>query len=111
MSETEQVLKSVRFFDKMPKWLRVLLIVLSIITIIYWAIWLAFHIWKYTGKALHWISDPRNWWIYTSVILILVVGGLLLAQFCSDIKPFTHLWNNIVELYDSLKEKIISRID
>jgi hypothetical protein len=104
-------IKRTSFFSRLPKWLRITFIILSIITMIYWICWLFFHIWKAIGKALHWISDPRNWWIYTSVVLILAIGGLLLAQFCSDLKPFTHLWKYVEHLFDIAKKKIIKTID
>lgn len=111
METGQKIEKSITLFSRLPKGLRIALIILSIITVVYWILWLAFRIWKYTGKALHWISEPRNWWIYTSVILILVIGGLILAQFFSDIKPFTHLWNYIVELFDKVKDKVIKMMD
>lgn len=106
----EETIVKATLFSKLPRWLRITLIVISIITLIYWVVFAFFKMWKYFGKALHWISDDRNWWIYTSVILLLVIGALFIAQFCSDLKPFTKLFNQVENLIHLIRKTIANFI-
>ncbi|MGM9971351.1 MAG: hypothetical protein ACI35W_03000, partial [Anaeroplasmataceae bacterium] len=96
--EIEKALTKVSLFSKLPKWLRVILIIISIITIIWWLCWLLLKINKLIRKALAWVSQPRNWYWFEGIALFAIICGLFVAQFCSDFKPFTRLWNNIKDV-------------
>lgn len=96
-------------FSRLPKWCKITLIILSIITIVYWAIFLFIKIWTCVGFCLHWITynEPtkRNWWIYTTCVLILIIGSLVVAEIFSPYKPFTSLKNGFINILNFIKPK------
>lgn len=75
-------------FNKLPKWLRVLIFVLSLITIVYWlgvAIYKLLCLIRVIGAF---IFEERNYWMFLCCILILIIGSLLIAQFSLGLDPF-----------------------
>lgn len=94
------------FFSTLPKWLRIVLIILSIVTVVYW---LGFVIYKllvairYIGAF---IFEKRNYWTFLCCLLILGVGILLAAQFIFNLDPIGQVTNWIIERYNEFKSMI-----
>lgn len=90
--------------SKLPKFLKVLLIILLTLTCVYWIGLFIYKILEAIRKFVHWVSDKRNWWTFLMCIFILAIGSLLLAQFYFDLDPFGKLVNNIVEKWNDFRE-------
>ena len=84
------------WFDRLPKWLRVILLLISIVTLVYWLGFMIYKILSAIRVIGAYIFEKRNYWTFLCCILILIVGGLLLAQYYFNLDPFGKLleWFN-----------------
>lgn len=96
------------WYSKLPKWLQFILLIISLITLVYW---LGFAIYKLLDaiRAIGaFIFDKRNYWTFLTCILILVVGSILLAQYYFNLDPFgkfVEWFNNwLTETVTNLRE-------
>ena len=96
------VVPKLTLFARLPKWLRAILLLVSIITVIYW---LGFSVYKFLS-ALRvigaFIFDKRNYWTAVWCILILCVGAILLGQFYFELDPIGKLIEFITPYYERL---------
>ena len=102
MEEITTTLIKKHWYDKLPKWLKVVLLIVSIITMFYW---LGFMIYKILcGIRIigAFIFEKRNYWTFLCCLLILVIGGLLLAQYYFNLDPF----GAIVAYFNGLIERL-----
>lgn len=106
----EDIVVKATLFSRLPKWLRIVLIIISIITIIYWIGWLLWKLNKLFRKFLEWLAQPRNYYWFEGILLFSILCGLVVAQFCSDFKPFTHLGRGIKDLINNIRELIANII-
>ena len=107
----QEILKTtISPFHKLPKWLRVIVIILSILTIIWWFGWLLYKFNKAFRVFLAWVSQPRNYYWFEGILIFSIICGLFVAQFCSDLKPFTRLFDNIKELINNIRDYLASLI-
>ena len=105
----EQVIKT-SLFSRLPRWLRIILIILSIITVVYW---LGFVIYKLLCAIRcigAFIFESRNYWTFLVCVLILVVGSLLVAQFYLGLNPFGEIYEWFVEKITELRDSIVNLI-
>lgn len=104
-------MESGSFFSRLPKWLRVLLIIASIITLVYW---LGFIVYK-TLSAIRvvgsFIFEKRNYWTFIGCIVILLIGTLVVAQFWLGLDPIGHLQDFVLEKFELIKEWISNQIN
>lgn len=87
------------WYNKLPKWLQSLLLIISLVTFVYWVGFLFYKILDAIRKIGAFIFDNRNYWTFLTCILILVVGALLLGQFYFNLDPFGKMadgFNNMV---------------
>ena len=108
--EQEIINNTISPFHKLPKWLRVIVIILSILTIIWWICWLLYKFNKAFRVFLAWVSQPRNYYWFEGILIFSIICGLFVAQFCSDLKPFTRLFDNIKELINNIRDYLASLI-
>ena len=97
------------FFSKLPKWLRVLLIIASIVTLVYWVGFLLYKILCAIRVIGAFIFDKRNYWTFLGCIVILLVGTLLVAQFLLGLDPIGQIKEFILEKIEIIKEFIINK--
>lgn len=97
------------FFSKLPKWLRVLLIIASIITIVYWVGFLLYKILCAIRVIGAFVFEKRNFWMFLGCIVILLVGTLLVAQFWLGLDPIGRLQELILEKFEIVKTFIIEK--
>lgn len=79
------------WYKHLPKWLRIIVIALLSITFIYFTLIMLYKFWSLVGKMLHWISDTRNWWIYSTALMIVFIGFLIISELYGDWKPFSSI--------------------
>lgn len=100
------------FIQKLPKWLRFILIFLSIITIVYWIIYLIYKILCLIRFILAFISEKRNYWTFLVVLLLIGICALLLGEFYFNLEPFEKMvaWfkDSINSIRDWISEMIKS---
>ena len=97
-------------FNKLPKWLRVVLIFVSIITLVYWIGFIIYKLLSAVRVIGAFIFESRNYWTFLCCILILVVGSLLVAQFFLELNPFGEITEWGRSQITNLRDSFISMI-
>lgn len=82
------------WFDKLPKPLRVILTIISIITVVFWLCKLIFLILKMNRIVMAYIFDKDHYW--TFVICLLMIGLAFAIFYQVEYNVFGKLWNEIV---------------
>lgn len=94
-------------FSRLPKWLRVVLLTLSILTVVYWLGFLIYKLLCAVRVIGAFIFDKRNYWTFLICIVILLVGSLLMAQFYFGLDPFGKMAAWFVQKWDEFREILI----
>lgn len=89
--------------SNMPKFLKILIEVLLTLTCVYWIGVLIYKILEGLRIFMHWTSDKRNWWTFLMCVAILVVGGLIIAQFFLGLDPFGKMWQGILNTFNNFR--------
>ena len=75
------VIGVVKFLNKLPKGLRVVIYVLLGLTVIFWVLFLLAQILEVVRKVVHWMSQKSVFWTGFYALAILCVGTFLVAEF------------------------------
>lgn len=105
----EKVVKQT-LFSKMPKWLKTILIILSILTLVYWVGFVVIKILSALRFILQEISKKEHWWFFIVTMLIVGIVALLLSQFVFGLDPFGKLASWCCEIFDNIKDAFIDWI-
>lgn len=89
------------WFDRLPKPLRIILIIISIVTIIFWLCKLIFNLLKINRIVMAYIFDKDHYW--TFVICLLMIGLAFATFYQVEYNVFGNLWNEIVNYAKELK--------
>lgn len=103
-------MNSTSFFSRLPRWLRVFLIIASIITLIYWIIFITYKILCAIRVFGAFIFDKRNYWTFLFCIFILALGTLLISQFVLNLNPIGKFVDFMLEQYNYIKQTIAEKI-
>ena len=104
----EQV--KIPFFRRLPKWLRIILIILSILTMVYWIGYITYKILCGVRVFGAFIFDKRNYWTFLTCIAILLIGTLLVAQFALGLDPIGKAYQYIIDQFNNLRDIIGNKI-
>lgn len=107
MEEVLTPIKKIHWYSNFPKWVKVLLLIVSLITMVYWVGFIIYKILSAIRSIGAFIFDKRNYWVFLTCILILVVGALLIAQFYFDLNPFGQFYEWLLEQKDYTIQWII----
>ena len=102
----EQIIKKLHWYDKFPRWLKIILLIISIITIVYWIGLMLYKILCAIRVIGAFVFEKRNYWTFLCCILILVLGGLLLAQYYFNLDPFGKIVERTSDLIQSIRDSI-----
>ena len=100
-------------FQSLPKWLRIILIpigiliILSIITVIYWAILLIYKILKINRIIMEYVFKEDHYWTFVICLIMILISALLLSQFVFGLDPFGKFINSIIEKINEIKNNLI----
>ena len=94
----------VSWFSKLPKWLKIILLTLSIVTVVYWLGFVIYKILEAVRIIFAYIFEKRNYWTFLICVLILIVGSLLIAQFYFNLDPFGKMANWFIAKWNELRE-------
>ena len=83
----EQVLKK-HWYSGFPKWLKAILLVISIITVIYWLGFLVYQILKAVRCVFAYIFEKEHYWTFIICLFLIFISALLVAQFYYGLDPF-----------------------
>jgi hypothetical protein len=92
-----------RFYDNLPKWAKVLVMVLTILTLVWWVglfIYKFLCLFRVIGEF---IFDKRNYWTFLVCILILGIGSLLVAQFLLGLDPIGNVINWFIDRFNEIR--------
>lgn len=106
----QQVIKR-SLFSKMPKWLQIILTILSIITVVYWLGFMTYKILSAIRCVGAFIFEKRNYWTFLTCILILALGTLIVSQFVLGLDPLGTAYNWLIDRLKDLKSFIIEAIE
>ena len=108
----QQIINEVKnsLFSRLPKWLRITLILLSIITMVYWLGFITYKVLSAIRVVGAFVFEKRNYWTFLVCILILVVGSLLVAQFYLDMNPFGEIYEWFIREITELRDSFINMI-
>lgn len=98
------------FFKRLPKWLRITLIVLSILTMVYWIGYITYKILCGVRIFGAFIFDKRNYWTFLTCIAILLIGTLLVSQFALGLDPIGKAYQYIINQFKNLRDIIGNKI-
>ena len=97
-------------FSRLPKWLQVILIVISIITVVYWLGFVVYKVLSAIRCIGAFIFEKRNYWTFLCCILILLVGTFIVAQFVLGLDPWGNFTNWVTDSINYLKGLVIEAI-
>ena len=106
----EQVVIKASLFSRLPKWLRVILILLSIITVVYWLGFIIYKLLCAIRAVGAFIFETRNYWTFLACILILIIGSLLIAQFILGLDPWGNVVNWVIDRWNDFKGLLIEAL-
>ena len=104
----EMAIKNIKkhWYSNFPKWLKAVLLIISIITLIYWVGVIIFKILSGIRVIGAFLFEQRNYWTFLMCILILIVGSLLIAQFALDMNPFGKFYEWILSKIQEVRSSI-----
>lgn len=97
-------------FSKLPKWLRVILIIVSIITLVYWLGFIVYKLLTAIRCVGAFIFEARNYWTFLGCILVLAIGTLIVAQYVLGLDPLGQASNWVIDRWNDLKGFLIEAI-
>lgn len=93
-----------------PRWLKVLIKILLIITVIYWFTILIYKLIDLIRSILHFITEKNNWWMFVICLVVLVVGAILLGEYYFGLEPFAKIEAWFLEIVEQVRNFIRSKI-
>ena len=96
------IISVVKFLNKLPKGLRVVIYVLLGLTVVFWVLFLLAQILEVVRKVVHWMSQKSVFWTGFYALVILCVGTFLVAEFVlhlgwwDKLVAFFTNWFNVV---------------
>ena len=105
----QEVIKK-KIWNIMPKWLKIVLITLSIITVVFWLGFLLYWILEIFRKFLVLISDKKGFWIFIVLFIIFSITVLILMQFVWGLNPFGKLYDNLINLINNIRDMLAEKI-
>lgn len=102
----EEIKKELKkhWYSNLPKWLKILLLIISLITLVYWLGLMLYKILNAIRVIGAFIFEKRNYWTFLTCILILITGALILAQFYFNLDPVGKIANWFNNNFSNLRE-------
>lgn len=88
------------WYSGLPKWLKIVLLILSIITLVYWFGFMLYQILKGFRVIGAYIFEQRNYWTFILCVFLIIISALLIAQFYYNLNPFGKFINWLTGLFD-----------
>ena len=107
------------WYSNLPKWIKVILLILSLVTVVYWVgrlvvlILEAFRtllelVFIYLGMALLWVSENfferKNFYTGIAWVFIAVVGCVLICEFVFDLGIFEKVANWALDVWEMFRQ-------
>lgn len=99
-----------KLLNRIPKWLKIVLITISIITMVYWLGLMVYKILCAVRIVGSFIFSPRNYWTFLCCIVILIVGSLVIAQVYFGLDPFGKIEDKLINCLEYFKQLLIGLI-
>lgn len=96
--------------SKLPRVLKVLIYALLTITCVYWLGMMIYKILETIRIFINWTSTRRNWWTFLMCILIVVVGGIIVAQFFLGLNPIGNFLEQMKNWWQEIKADFVEAI-
>lgn len=94
------------FFSRLPKWLKITLIIISILTLVYWVGFIVIKILSLVRFILQEISKKEHYWFFIVTMLVVGIVALLLSQYVFGLDPFGKIGDWCTETYDKIINEV-----
>ena len=94
----------------MPRWLQILIEVVLTLTVVYWLGYIIYKMIDILRIFLHSMTEKKIWWVSLCIITICAIITLLILEFATDIKPFTHFGAWVVTMYNNVRNSLANLI-
>ena len=98
------------WYSGFPRWLKAILLILSIVTMVYWLCYITIKILSAIRVVGSYFFQKEHYWMFLGCILILIVGGLLLGQFYFELNPFGKALDWVIDFWEGLRNDIAGMI-
>lgn len=109
MDKSDQIISNVvkksTWYARLPKWLRVLLLIASIVTIFYWICFCVYWILKFIQIIGSFIFDKNHYWVFLITIILSTLTMLIIAQICG-FNPFGKMFDFFKDKFEWIRETI-----
>jgi len=124
----EEIIKTVvktHWYSNLPKWLKVILLILSLVTVVYWVgrlIAIILEAVRQLGdlafkglsiafnKVGSFLFDEKKFYTYISCVVIAVIACVLVCEFVFDLGVFEKVANWALEIWERFKETMTDLI-
>ena len=110
MQELAQETIKKHWYSGLPKWLKAILLIISIVTVVYWFGFIVYQILKAIRCVGAYIFDKNHYWTFIICIFLIAISALLLAQFYFNLDPFGKFIDWLTNLFDSFIGKFLNEI-
>ena len=94
------------WYSNFPKWLKLLLFFISIITMVYWVGLVTYKILCAIRIVGSFIFEKRNYWTFLCCIAILIIGSFIMAQFVLGLDPYGKIVEELNKFWDTIIIKL-----
>ena len=101
----DEILKK-HWYSNFPRWLKIVLLIASIITVIYWLGVMIYKILCAIRVMGAFIFEKRNYWTFICCVAILLIGSLIMAQGLLGLDPIGKALNYLSAQLEVLREYI-----
>lgn len=96
--------------SNLPKWLKLLIDIALTLTVIYWLGYMFYKIVDILRIFLHTLTEKKIFWIEFGVVVVAFLGVTLFLQFNTEIKVYTNLYNDLLDIFNISRDFIADKI-
>ena len=91
--------------SKMPFILKLILYIVLLITVVYWALWIAYKLIDGVRALLHLFTDKGHFWFMILFMVFLALGAMVVMEYVVDVgyKPISLVLEWIRDKYELVK--------
>ena len=96
--------------SNLPSWLKLLINIVLTLTVVYWLGYMIYKIVDIVRLFIHTFTEKKYFWLNFGIVAIALFSCCLYLQYNTDFKPFTELYNKLLDLYNITRNNIADLI-
>lgn len=103
-------MKHSHWYSNFPRWLKALLLIVSIVTLVYWIGFIIYKILWIIQKVVSFLFHEKHYWIFLTSIL---VGSIVAVIVCQSLglDIIGKIEASLIEFYENFKNTVIVKIE